>query len=153
MTPSVCRGALIARKIIISNTFTQKPTKIMNKRVVRNCPLFLYGNSGQFRRKILPPANFYAFYNGKWTFLHFWPFSCTIFSFARRLGQSKFTDLGFSVTNLHFSITDLSFFLSPPSHPLHHWDLDNFCLQFKKKILKVKKDFLPTWGLNPGPLA
>ena len=39
---TICRGALLARKIIISNTFTQKPTKIMNKRVVRNCPLFLY---------------------------------------------------------------------------------------------------------------
>ena len=51
--------------------------------------------------------------------------------FSNRLGQSKFTDLGFSVTNLHFSITDLNFFLSPPLHPSHR-DLDNFCLQFKK---------------------
>ena len=28
-------------------------------------------------------------------------------AFSSRLGQSKFTDLGFSVTNLHFSVTDL----------------------------------------------
>ena len=35
--------------------------------------------------------------------------------FARRLGQSKFTNLSFSITNLHFSITNLNFFLSPPN--------------------------------------
>ena len=36
-------------------------------------------------------------------------------AFARRLGQTKFTDLSFSITNLHFSITNLNFFLLPPN--------------------------------------
>ena len=59
-------------------------------------------------------------------------------SFSNRLGETKFTDLSFSVTNLHFSITNLHF---------------SGRLQILREILSSifnKKDNCPTRDLNLG---
>ena len=59
-------------------------------------------------------------------------------SFSNRLGETKFTDLSFSVTNLHFSITNLHF---------------SGRLQILREILSSifnKKDNCPSRDLNQG---
>ena len=59
-------------------------------------------------------------------------------SFSNRLGETKFTDLSFSVTNLHFSITNLHF---------------SGRLQILREILSSifnKKDNCPTRDSNMG---
>ena len=61
-------------------------------------------------QKILPEEDAFC-YNaiGKNFFYIFRLFLVRFSHFARRLGQTKFTHLSFSITNLHFSITNLSF--------------------------------------------
>ena len=72
-------------------------------------------------------------------FFYISPFFRLLFSiFSNRLGETKLTDLSFSVTNLHFSITNLHF---------------SGRLQILREILSSifnKKDNCPTRDLNLG---